>query len=484
MHKEWTFSFVFLLFLTICSTLCVGTPSVAAQEAPQDKLIILTVDDQIINPIIADYLIQGIERAEKEQAQAVIIQLDTPGGLMSSTHSIVRKILNARVPVIVHIAPKGARGGSAGVFITLASHVAAMAPSTHIGAAHPVEFGEPPSPKKEEGIDPKEIAKEIAKELSPKDQKKDKKEKNKEEKPERKEGDILSEKITNDAVAWIRSLAKDKGRNEELAVKTVLESVSVTEQEAKEQRLVEIIATDLEDLLKQLEGRAVSISAVDQRVLQLSQTEKVWLELTTRQKVLSVLANPNVAYLLLSLGGLGMFFEFAHPGLIFPGVGGAICLISAFVAFQTLPIHYGGVLLLLLALVLFIAEAFAPTFGALTLGGIVCMVLGSMMLINSPFPALQVSWTVFLPVAIAAGGITFFLGGIAMRAQRRKAKGGVEGLIGAIGVAETNLNPEGKVFIEGEIWDAVSETPIEDGKEVRVVRVEGLKLIVEKKEKP
>lgn len=460
----------------LCLILFSGT--VLAQEAPSNKLLILTVDDQIINPIISDYLIQGIEKAEQEQAQAVIIQLDTPGGLMTSTHLIVRRILNAKVPVVVYIAPKGARGGSAGVFITLASHIAAMAPSTHIGAAHPVEFGEPPSPKKEEGIDPKKIAREITRELSPKDQKKDK--------------NVLSEKITNDAVAWIRSLAKDKGRNEVLAVKTVLESVSVTEQEAKEQRLVEIIATDLEDLLKQLEGRGVSISAVDQRVLQLSQTEKVWLELTTRQKVLSVLANPNVAYLLLSLGGLGMFFEFAHPGLIFPGVGGAICLISAFVAFQTLPIHYGGVLLLLLALVLFIAEAFTPTFGALTLGGIICMVLGSMMLIASPFPALQISWTVFLPMAIAAGGITFFLGGIAMRAQRQKTKGGVEGLIGAIGVAETNLNPKGKVFIEGEIWDAVSETPVEDGKpvalprgrEVRVVRVEGLKLFVKPETSP
>jgi membrane-bound serine protease (ClpP class) len=470
--------FVFLLYLV--PTLCVGTSSVAAQELPSNKLFILTVDDQIINPIIADYLIQGIEKAEQEQAKAVIIQLDTPGGLMTSTHLIVRKILNAKIPVVVYITPKGARGGSAGVFITLASHIAAMAPSTHIGAAHPVEFGESPSPKKEEGIDPKEIAREITKELSPKDRKK-KKAETSNQKPEIRQGDILSEKITNDAVAWVRSLAKNKGRNEEWAVKTVLESASLTEQEAESKGLVEFLATDLQDLIKQLEGRTIAISEVDQRVFQLNAAEKVWIELTTRQKVLSILANPNVAYLLMSLGGLGLFFEFAHPGLVFPAVGGSICLILAFVAFQTLPINYGGVLLVSLALVLFIAEAFTPTFGVLTLGGIVCMILGSMMLINSPFPVLQVSWTVFLPIAIATGAITFFLGGIAVRAHRRKAKGGREGLIGSIGIAETQLNPKGKVLIEGEIWDAVSETPIEDGKEVRVVRVEGLKLFVEEK---
>lgn len=473
MKKNIFLLFVFLSYLV--PTFCVGTSSAAAQEPRSNKLFILTVDDQIINPIIADYLIQGIEKAEQEQAQAVIVQLDTPGGLMTSTHLIVRKILNAKVPVVVYIAPKGARGGSAGVFITLASHIAAMAPSTHIGAAHPVEFGESPRPREEKGIDPREIAKELSRKQEKKEKKQEKSEQQKDNQ------DILSEKITNDAVAWIRSIAKEKKRNEEWAVKTVIESVSVTEQEAKSQGLVEFVAADLDDLLKQLEGRTVSLSAMDQRVLQLGGTEKIWIELTTRQKVLSILANPNVAYLLMSLGGLGFFFEFAHPGLVFPGVGGGICLILAFVAFQTLPIHYGGILLLLLALVLFTAEAFTPTFGALTLGGTVCMVLGSMMLIDSPFPALQVSWTVFLPVAIATGGITFFLGGIAVRAQRRKAKGGAEGLVGAMGVVETDLNPKGKIFIGGEIWDAVSQLPIEAGKEVRVIRVEGLKLLVEEK---
>ncbi len=455
---------IVFLFFYLVPTLCVGT---------QDKIFVLTVDDQIINPIIADYLIQGIEKAEQEQAQAVIIQLDTPGGLMTSTHLIVRKILNAKVPVVVYITPKGARGGSAGVFITLASHVAAMAPSTHIGAAHPVEFGESPRPREEKGIDPRDIAKELSR----------KKEKKQEESEQQEENqDILSEKITNDAVAWIRSIAKEKKRNEEWAVKTVVESVSLTEQEAKSKGLVEFIASDLEDLLKQLEGKTVVLSATDQKVLHLSQTEKTRIELTTRQKVLSILANPNVAYLLMSLGGIGIFFEFAHPGMIFPGVGGAICLILAFAAFQTLPINYAGVLLVVLAVVLFLAELLTPAFGLLTLGGIVAMILGSMMLIKSPFPALQVSWTVFLPVAMAAGLITFFLGGMALRAHRRKAMSGNEGLIGASGVAETDLNPAGKVFIQGEIWQAVSDLPIKAGQPVRVTRVNGLTLTVTRKE--
>ncbi len=472
-----------------------------AQEPRSNKLFILTVDDQIINPIIAGYLIQGIERAEKEQAQAVIIQLDTPGGLMSSTHLIVRKILNSKVPIVVYIAPKGARGGSAGVFITLASHVAAMAPSTHIGAAHPVEFGEPAGPRKEEKIDPKEIVKETTKELDKRDQKRKKPETNDQKPATKSNEDILSEKMTNDAVAWIRSIAQERGRNDELAVKTVIESISVTEEEAHKLKLIELIAVDLEDLLGQLEGRTVSVSGNEQSQFQLADAKKVSIELSTREKILSILANPNVAYLLMSLGGLGIFFEFAHPGMIFPGVGGTVCLILAFMAFQTLPVNYAGVLLITVSLVLFLAELFTPVFGLLTLGGIITMVLGSMMLIKSPFPASQVSWTVFLPIAVATGLITFFLGGMALKAHRRKAKGGKEGLVGSIGIAETELKPKGKVLIEGEIWDAVSETPIdphrldsltesvgiEDGKEVRVVRVEGLKLIVEEveeKEKP
>ena len=447
------------MYLIICFLLLNSVSSSA--ETSQNKLFIFTIDDQIINPITANYLMRGIDRAESEKADAIIIQLDTPGGLMNSTHQIVRKILNTKVPIIVYIWPKGSRGGSAGVFITLASHVAAMAPATHIGAAHPVEMGGP-SWMRKKIVEPKEPKKEGKREVKS------------------EESDVLSEKITNDTVAWIRSMAKNRGRNEELAVKTVLESASLTETEALSQGLIEIVAVDLDDLLKQLQGREIALEKGKIAVLDLNRDEKVFVELSRREKILSTLTDPNIAYILMILGILGLIFEFTHPGIAFPGIGGAICLILAFVAVQTLPIDYGGLLLLALALALFIAEAFVTSFGLLAVGGMICMVLGAMMLIKSPFPAMQISWTIFTPIAVASGLITFFLVSVSVRAQRQKIKGGIEQLVGTVGMAETALNPRGKVFVEGEIWDAMSEKPVRKGESVKIIKVEGLKLFVQK----
>jgi len=392
--------------------------------------------DGVISPIAVRLVNTAIERARAEGAAALVIQLDTPGGLERSMRSIVRDMLNAPLPVIVYVSPTGARAASAGAFITLAAHVAAMAPATNIGAAHPVAAGGG------------QVDKESMK------------------------------KVENDAAAFIRSVARERGRNADWAEKAVRTSVSATEREALKLGIIDVVADGLPDLLAQVDGREVKTTAGTVTLRTKGATTKP-IEVGFRDRFLALITDPNIAYILLMLGMLGLFFELANPGVILPGIIGGISLILAFFAFQSLPINYAGLLLILFGIVLLIAEIKIVSHGVLTIGGVIAILLGSMMLVNTPEMPLRISWTVILPVVAATAGIFAFAVSAGVRAQLRRPASGAEGLIEEVGVARTPLDPEGQVFIRGEIWRAVSEAAaIAEGERVRVVAVDGLTLRV------
>ncbi len=451
----------------------VRSESAEASPAPSvrisNRVNLIKIDDQVINPVIAEYIIQAINRAEKEEAQCLIIELDTPGGLLSSTRKIVKELMNADLPVVVYVAPQGARAGSAGVFITLAAHIAAMAPSTNIGAAHPVQLQE----KKSTGESLKEIIEAVFKKGSSK------------ESEERKEGKgkkkgVMEEKIINDTLAWVSTIAKRRGRNVEWAKKAVRESVSATEDEALSLRIVNFLASDVNELLLKINGLKVSLP---DGVVTL-RTKEAFLktqEMDLRQKILNVIANPTLAYILLLLGFYGLLFEFTHPGIGFPGIAGAISIISAFYGLQMLPTNYAGVALIALSLILFIAEAQMPGFGLLALGGVICMLLGSLILVNSPYEFMSISLKVIIPLTLATALIVVFLLGAVIRVHRRRIRSGREGLIGEAGRTLTPVSSNGKVFIHGEIWNAKSETLIDKNSEVEIVKIEGMIIWVKKK---
>jgi membrane-bound serine protease (ClpP class) len=392
--------------------------------------------DGVISPIAARLVASAIEQARAEEAAALVIQLDTPGGLERSMRTIVRDMLNAPVPVIVYVWPTGARAASAGAFITLAAHVAAMAPATNIGAAHPVAVGSG------------QVDKESMK------------------------------KIENDAAAFIRSIARERGRNADWAEKAVRASVSVTEREALKLGVIDLVAESLPDLLKQVDGRQVRTAAGPVTLRTAGAATKAF-RVGWRDRFLNLISDPNIAYVLLMLGMLGLFFELANPGVILPGIIGGISLILAFFAFQSLPINYAGLLLILFGIVLLIAEIKVVSHGVLTIGGVIAILLGSIMLVDTPEMPLRVSWTVILPVVATTAGIFVFAVSAGIRAQMRRPATGSEGLIGQVGVARTTLDPEGQVFVHGEIWRAVSESgTIAEGEPVRVVRVDSLTLRV------
>lgn len=425
-------------------------------KATTPGILVLTIDDVIINPVVTEYLLWGIDKAEKEKYAAVLIELDTPGGLLESTRTIVKRMMSAEIPIIVYVAPSGARAASAGVFITLASHVAAMAPSSNIGAAHPVSIGGG-------GLSFESI-----------------KNKLKKGEEEKETGDaVMGEKIMNDTVAWVTGLASARGRNVDWAVRSVTESISSTAEEALKAGVVEYIADSPEDLLTQMEGRTVELPS-GQRTLSLAGLSLDRAPLSLRQKILSVLVNPNIAYILMMLGFYGLLFEITHPGTGFPGVAGAVCLILALYAFHTLPTNYAGLALILLSLVLFIAEIKVTSYGLLSVGGVVCLVLGSLLLIDSPAGFMKVSLGVILPVVLSTVLIFLFLGTLAVRSQTSKVKGGLEGMLGRVALADTVIALDGKVFIDGEIWDARSESgqTIQKGEKVIIAKAEGMKLTV------
>src|SRR5262245_16464539 len=392
--------------------------------------------DGVISPITVRLVSAAIERARADGAAALVLQLDTPGGLERSMRSIARDLLNSPVPVIVYVSPTGARAASAGVFITMAAHVAAMAPATNIGPAHPVAGG---------GGD------------------KD-----------------MSKKVENDAAAFIRSVARERGRNQDWAEKAVRSSVSATEQEALRLGIIDLVAESVPDLLAKADGRQVKTSrgpvTLHTRGATVYPFAVGW-----RDRFLALITDPNIAYILLMLGMLGLFFGLANPGVILPGVIGGISLILAFFAFQSLPINWAGLLLILFGIVLLIAEIKVASHGVLTIGGIIAILLGSLMLVNTPEFPLGVSWKVILPVVALTAGVFVFAVSAGVRAQMQRPTTGVAGLLHVTGVAQTALDPEGQVIVHGELWTAVANVPgIPAGERVRVVGVEGLKLRVER----
>ena len=437
---------------------------------------VIELDNQIISPVTQQYIVEAIERSESDGAVCLVIQLDTPGGLLESTRAIVKRIMNAKVPIAVYVAPSGSRAGSAGVFITLAAHVAAMAPSTNIGAAHPVMAGGGGGPVKK-------LIRKVTRAVD--EEGKDKsthhgsgKRSAEEEVTEEEERDPMSEKILNDTVAWITTIARARGRNEEWAKKAVTESFSITETEALKDHIIDVIAADVPDLLKQIHGRTVRLG--EQPVeLATADATIVRMPMNARQQFLAVITHPNIAYLLMMLGTLGLIFEFTHPGIAFPGVAGLICVLLALYAFQALPISYAAAALIVLGLILLIAEIKIVSHGLLGLGGVIALTLGSLMLVESPDPNLRVSLHVIIPTVVSLAAIILFVVQRALSAQGQRISTGAQGLLGEVGVASTDVNPDGKVFVHGELWNASSQRAIQQGEKIRVIRVEGLQLLVE-----
>lgn len=418
------------VFLVGLSLVLVPSP-----DASKGHILQLTVKSTI-NPVISEYIEKGLKEAASEGATCVILQMDTPGGLDTAMRDIVQSILNSPVPVIVYVAPSGARAASAGVLITLAAHVAAMAPGTNIGAAHPVGLGGGQM------------------------------------------DETMMKKVENDAAAYAKSLAEQRGRNVEWAVKAVRESESVSAQRALELNIIDIVASSVPELIEKVDGKEIE-TVWGKRTLALKDVPVQESEMGWRYRLLDTLSNPNIAYILMMLGFYGLFFELSNPGVIFPGVFGAICLILAFFALQTLPVNYAGVLLILLAIVLFIAEIKVTSYGVLSLGAVVSLLLGSLMLIESPDPALRVSWYVIVPMVVTTAAFFLFAVSFALRAQMRQPTTGQEGLIGKRAtVVSAFRGREGKVFVHGEYWNAEGEEEFEKGDTVEVVGVSELKLKV------
>lgn len=475
MSRSWRV----IIFLSLVLAL----PLTAALTVGEDKMddgraiVARIVVDGPISPVSADYIQKQVEKAEDNGTDLVILQLDTPGGLMTSTRQIVKVLLGARVPVAVYVAPPGARAASAGVFITMAAHVAAMAPGTNIGAAHPVNIGggNPLSPKKETPEEGKRGEGE-----GEEDQETGKRGNGEEgKKPAESGEDVMGQKVLNDTVAFIRSIAEKQGRNADWAEKAVRESVSVTEKEALELNVIDIIAENVDELLAAMDGMSVKVSG-EEVVLAVAGGEVVERPMGWRYRVLGALSDPNVAYILMMLGIYGLFFELANPGVILPGVLGGIFLILAFFSFQVIPINYAGFLLILVAVILFILEVKVVSYGMLSVGGIVTLFLGSLMLFESADPYYKLSLSLVIGVT-AFTALFFVVGlGLAIRVQRKKPTTGTEGLIGEPGVVTVSLTPEGTVKVHGEIWKAVAGGSIETGGKVRVKAVEGMLLKVEK----
>jgi len=415
--------------LALASLFLALTPAFAASR----QVNVIRVES-VISSSAADYIVSAIKQAEKDKVAALVIELDTPGGLDTSMRVIIKEMLAAERPIVVYVAPSGARAASAGAFITLAAHIAAMAPGTNIGAAAPVAMG---------GQMDK----------------------------------TMEKKVTNDAAAYMRTIAEKRGRPIDLAEEWVRKATAKTETEALKAKLVDFVSPKLEDLLQAMDGRTVTTAAGKVKL----ETKDATInrgEMNLREKILKIIADPTVAYLLLLLGLAGLYFEFSTPGAVLPGVLGGICLILALYAFQQLPINYAGVLLILLAIVMFIAEIKVVSHGVLTLGGVASLILGSVMLIDSPVPDMRIPLTTIVVTALAVAGFFMFVVGAGVRALWSKTRTGPEGLVGEVGVVRSRLAPRGQIFLRGELWNAESASPVEPGESVRVTRIDGLTLQV------
>lgn len=391
----------------------------------------------IIDPITSEFIAEAITRAEEREVEFLLLRLATPGGLGASMQEIIQKILNSKVPIVCYVAPRGAHAASAGFFILLSADVAAMAPGTNTGAAHPVfPFG--------------------------------------------MENKIMLEKVKNDALASLRSIVQQRQRNYEMAEKGVLESKSYTEQEALKGGLIDLLAEDETQLLAKLEGREITrFSGEKQRISTANQRVELF-EMTLRQQILSSIADPNFALVLGVLGLLGLYLEFTHPGLIFPGVVGGICFLLSLLGFSLLPVNYIAVLLIVLALGLFVAEVKVQGFGVLGMGGVISLLLGLLFLIDAPYPGVRIQLGLALAVAIPFALIFMFLLHLVIRSHRRRVATGKEALLGMIGRARSDIDSrDGKLFVCGEVWQAISEVPIPRGEQARVREAQGLTLFVE-----
>ena len=424
--------------LTALATIIAILLPVAVWAAPAP---VATIEiEGVISPVTLRLVGLAIDRAQAERAQALVILLDTPGGLERSMRAIVQRMMNAEVPVVVFVAPTGARAASAGVFITMAGHVAAMAPATNIGAASPVSVGGGGTDK------------------------------------------TMMKKVENDAAAFIRTVAIERGRNADWAEKAVRQAVAVTEREALKLNVIDLVADSLPDLLGKIDGRTIKLPKGPVTLATKGAPVRP-IEIGFRDRFLNVITDPNVAYVLMMLGMLGLFFELSNPGVILPGIIGGISLILAFFAFQSLPINYAGLLLILFGIVLLVAEIKIVSHGVLAIGGMISMALGSLMLFDSPEVGFRVSWWVIAPTVGATAGLFLFVVAAGVRALGRPPATGVEGLVGKTAIVRERLAPEGQVMVSGEIWRAVAQgEPLEPGAQVRIVSVDGLTLKVAKAE--
>ncbi len=416
----------------------------AVSPAHSKDLVVVVKISGAINPAVAEYVSHEISQANTDQEALIVLHMDTPGGLDTSMRQIIKKIQSSEVPVASFVAPSGSRAASAGTFITIASHIAAMAPGTNIGAAHPVNMMG--------GSGDGEQAK------------------------------TMEQKVVNDAAAYIRSLAELRKRNAHWAELAVVKSVSISAEEAKRLNVIDLIAGDVKALALAVDGREVQVTS-GLVTLRTGNLQIVYHEMNPRQKMLDIISNPNVAYILMMLGLVGLYFELSNPGLILPGVIGAISLILALYAMQTLPINYAGLLLIVFGVILFIAEISIMSYGLLSVSGAISIFLGSMMLIDSDDPALQISRAILYPTLGLTVALSVGIIALATRTRNLKKSGGEEGMVGEVGVVKETLNPKGVILVHGELWEAECQGEIKEGNSVRVDSVEGLKIKVSQVER-
>ncbi len=406
-----------------------------------DQIISIEVKDAI-HPITAEYIADAIDKADGEEAALLVIYLDTPGGLLESTKAIIQKFFQAKTPIVAYVYPSGARAASAGFMILIGSDVAAMAPSTNTGAAHPVL-----------GLFGKQEA-----------------------------DDVMLEKAESDAAAFVRSIAENRGRDVTEAEKAVKESTSYTEKEALEKNLIDLISRDTTELIASLDGKEIKRFNGSMHTLQLKGKPIEHFEMNWRQNLLSIISQPIISYFLLLLGILGIYVEMTHPGVVFPGVVGVIALLLFAFSVQILPVNYIGILLIAFSVIMFILEIKVTSFGMLTLGGILCLIVGSLILFEGPIPELRLPFAIILPTALALGAVMALIVWLVIKVHRKKAMSGREGLLYEIGIASTDLGPdaEGKVFVHGETWNAISKERIMKGEKVKVSAVKEMNIEVEK----